>query len=118
MIEVWRMSNYMVSPHKGPNQVVKTDDIVSGEIWHKYPRALGVRWTSDWDCSEHTQWWYCIKDTPFVLSELKAKRRYEITKGSRNFTVRRLNSDEFIEQMYDVYKDALTGYKNTPPPSC
>ena len=115
MIEVWRMSNHMVSPHKGPNQEVKTDDIVSGEIWHKYSRALGVRWTSSWDCSEHTQWWYCIKDTPFVLSELKAKRRYEITKGSRNFTVRRLNSEEYIERMYDVYKDALTGYKNTPP---
>lgn len=113
----WILSNYIVSPRFGPNRIVNIEEIESRRIWQYFPKALAVRWISCWDCPEVTQMWYCIKDSPFVLSELKAKRRYEITKGTRNFVVRRINSDEYVEQMYDVYKEGLTGYKHTSPKS-
>lgn len=71
---------------------------------------LLVRWTTDFDCPEKTEWWYCIKDTPFDINSLKSKRRYEINKGKKNFNVKEINPLDFKEEIYEVYKKAVSSY--------
>lgn len=72
--------------------------------------ALLARWTTNWDCGHDTNWWYVIKDSPFDISSLKSKRRYEITKGRRNFSVRRIDPTEYKEELYRVTIEALSGW--------
>lgn len=68
---------------------------------------------SAFDISKEKPWWYVIKDTPFDLSQLNAKRRYETTKGNRNFEVSFVEHPlDFKSELYEVYKESITtGYK-------
>lgn len=78
---------------------------------------LLARWTTDWDCGYETNWWYVIKDTPFDIASLKAKRRYEINKGKKNFEVREINVSKFREEMYNVTIAAYSSWPEKYRPS-
>lgn len=69
-----------------------------------------VRWTTEYDCGYETEWWYCIKDNTVDISRLKAKRRYEITHGLKNFDVRKISPKEYAEQIFIVYELAFKEY--------
>jgi hypothetical protein len=70
-----------------------------------------VRWIEDFDCGYETNWWYVIKDTPFDINALKAKRRYEITKGLKNFDVHRIEPQDHSQELYAV---ACAAYEEYP----
>lgn len=72
--------------------------------------ALLARWTSGWDCGYETNFWYVIKDTPYNITTLKAKRRYEINKGKRNFQVQRINPKEYADKIFHVAEKAFSAY--------
>ena len=71
---------------------------------------LLARWTSDFDCGKETEWYYVIKDDEFDISKLKAKRRYEINKGNKNFYSKIINPVEFSEEIYFVASEAYSIY--------
>lgn len=71
---------------------------------------LLARWTSDFDCGKETEWYYVIKDDEFDISKLKAKRRYEINKGNKNFYSKVINPVEFSEEIYFVASEAYSIY--------
>ena len=109
----WNYYNFCMIPNVFPHETVDDTFVKSGAVW-KGNKALLARWTSDFDCSQPTSWWYFIKRDTFDLNQLKSNRRYKITKGTKNFEVRRLDPREFAPQLYQVYLDAMTGY---PPES-
>lgn len=76
-----------------------------------------ARWTTEFDCGYETNWWYVIKDTPFDINVLKAKRRYEINKGNRNFYVKEINPTETVENIYDVAVAAYAAYPESYRPN-
>ena len=69
-----------------------------------------ARWTSDFDCGYETDWWYEIKDTPLDLAGLKAKRRYEIKKGEKNFRVEEIDPAGRMDDFLRVTKAAYSGW--------
>ena len=71
---------------------------------------LLIRWTTEFDCSKETDWWYCIKDAPFDINSLKSKRRYEINKGKKNFSVEIINPKEYKEEIYIIQKLSYLEY--------
>ena len=83
MIEGWRYYNHAVVPTCAPHENANLSPIIDGSIW-SIKGALLARWTSEFDCEQETNFWYIIKDCPFDISSLKAKRRYEINKGLKN----------------------------------
>lgn len=64
----------------------------------------------DFDCGYETNWWYVIKDTPFDISALKAKRRYEINKGIKNFDVKEIDPVNCAEKLCNVQIAAYSAY--------
>lgn len=87
-------------------------------IYGKFRGApLLARWTTDFDCGYETNWWYVIKDTPFDISELKAKRRYEINKGIKNFDVKEIEPDLYADELYNVQLAAYSAYPKKYRPS-
>lgn len=58
-----------------------------------------------------------IKDTPFDINALKAKRRYEINKGNKNFCVEEMNPSEWVENIYDVAVAAYSTYPESYRPN-
>ena len=86
IIEGWKYYNHAAIPTTPPHKAPNMEPVNNGEIW-KIKGALLARWTSDFDCDSETSFWYVILDHPFNLSSIKAKRRYEINKGLKNYHV-------------------------------
>ena len=117
-IEGWRYYNHLAIPTAAPHENPKKAPIEDNSIWqidHKTP--LLARWTTDFDCGYETNWWYVIKDTPFDISKLKAKRRYEINKGVKNFNVIKINPLDFKEELYNVTVAAFSAYPKKRRPT-
>lgn len=109
-LEGWKYYNHALIPDRPPHDQPDPAPVESGTAWKQEPRALLARWTTDFDCGYETGWWYVIKDTPFDLAALKAKRRYEINKGSRYFEIRRIDPNCYREELFAVEKAAFAGW--------
>lgn len=64
----------------------------------------------DFDCGYETPWWYCIKDEPFDITSINAKKRYEINKGKKNFEVKLINPLDYSDEMYAVFISGTSSY--------
>lgn len=111
MIEGWKYYNHAMIPTTAPHEMPDLKPVDDGSIW-KIGCGITflVRWSSDWDCGYETEWWYCIKDTPFDISALKSKRRYEINKGNKNFSVKKINPKKYENDLYRITLLAYSGW--------
>ena len=108
----WKYYNHAVIPTTAPHEEPDLTPIRDGSIWHiDGKKPLLARYTTNWDCGYDTGWWYVIKDTPFDISALKTKRRYEITKAMRFFDVKEIvNPIEYTEAFAYVQERAFSAY--------
>lgn len=98
------------------NEAPHLDITVEGTSKLDFHGAMVAIWTDHFDCPYETEYWYCIKDDLLDLSALKAKRRYEINKGNKNFTTKVINPTEYAKELYEVYTGSLAGYPGNPAP--
>lgn len=95
------------APHEDPDTSL-LDDISN---WKESKgKVFLARWTSNFDCKDNTDWWYCIKDTPFEIEKLNSKRRYEVRKGEKNFITKKIDPREYKEDLFAVQKAAFSAY--------
>lgn len=107
----WKYYMHAFLPTCQPHEEVDISLVQSGELWRSRGRSgLLARWTSDFDCGYETLWWYVIKDKPFDINALKAKRRYDIKRGIQFFEVRRIDPVLYAEQLYEVQVSAYSVY--------
>ncbi len=119
-IEGWRYYNHAALPDTPPHVTVDLSPIKSGDIWKIHKGCFLARWITDYDCPEATNWWYVIKDSSFNIADLKSKRRYEITKGKRFFSVRQIDPKCYKKDIYDIQVKAYSAYpaKYRPTVDC
>ena len=112
-IEGWKYYIHAAIPTTAPHEPVYVEPIENGEIWKIEGEGTPflARWHSDWDCGYETEWWYCIKDTPFDISSIKSKRRYEINKGNKNFVVKEIHPQDYAEELYKI---TIAAYETYP----
>lgn len=72
--------------------------------------AMFARWTTDFDCGYPTEWWHCIKDTPFDLQKIDRNHRYKINKANKYFEVREIDPKAYAEELYQVQVEAFKAY--------
>ena len=113
----WIYYNRAALPTVSPKDEPDTAPVRSGEIWKTDGHPLLARWTTAFDCGCETEWWYVVKDTPFDIAQLKAKRRYEINKGSRFFDVRRISAGDYKNELYLIQVAAFSVYPKKYRPS-
>ena len=85
--------------NESPNVVVD-DQMIKDAL--KKSNAWFARYITEFDISENTEWWYCLKDDKYDISLFKAKARYEINKGRKNFYVNKINAFEYDEDIYII----------------
>ena len=117
-IDGWKYYNHAAVPTTAPHEEPDMAPIKDGSIWKLGGRRapLLARWTADFDCDCETNWWYVMKDSPFDIQALKAKRRYEINKGNKNFLTREIVPAEWCEEIYKVTTEAYTAYPEAHRP--
>lgn len=117
-IDGWKYYNHAAIPTTAPHENPSTLSIEDGSIWKiEGATPLLARWTTDFDCGRETNWWYVIKDTPFDINTLKAKRRYEINKGVKNFSVAEIVPTDYSKDLYSVQVAAYSAYPQKYRPS-
>ena len=107
---LWIYYNHAMIPTTAPHEEPDLRIINDGSIWKRKERPILARWTTNFDCDCETDWWYVIKDTEFDISALKAKRRYEIKKGAKNFYVKRIEASNYCNELYEVQINAFSAY--------
>lgn len=119
-VQGWKYYNHAMIPDCAPYEEPDLSALKNGQIWknvHGVGTPLLARWTTDWDCGHETNWWYCIKDTPVVLEDLRKQSRKDIRKGIGNCEVRIIECAQYVEQLYECYKQAWLHYKNVGEPT-
>lgn len=116
-INGWQYYVNAAIPTTPPHIEIDTEAVNNGNIWELDGKPFLARWTTDWDCGHETNWWYCIKDTPFDISALKSKRRYEINKGNKNFVVEEIDPSAYSEDLFRVTSAAYETYPASYRPS-
>lgn len=109
-IKGWKYYNHAAIPTTAPHDKPELQPIEDGSIWKLENVPLLARWTTEFDSEHDTNWWYVIKDTPFDISSLKAKRRYEINKGMDNYKVIEIDPLNYKEELYGVQVAAFSAY--------
>ena len=110
-IKDWQYYKHCVISRLAPHETPNLKPIEDGSIWHiDGKRPIMARYTTNWDCGYDTGWWNTIKDSPFDISALKTKRRYEITRALRFFDVKEIEPLEYIEALSEVQEQAFSAY--------
>ena len=79
-------------------------------LWKARKGILLARYTTDFDCAGPCPWWFSIKDTPILLDEMKAKKRYRVSTGLKNAEVKKINPLDYGKQLYRCFRAASDGY--------
>ena len=104
----WKYYNHAIIPDVPPHVRIGEKDVDKGKLFSQYRDAYLIRWTENYDCGAPTNYWYVIKDEPFDILALKAKRRYEVNKGKKNFTVRKIEPYNYKENLFSIVNSAFS----------
>lgn len=83
---------------------------IANEMIWKRKGTLFVQYTTNFDCSEVTNYWYVIKDSPFSLDELKSKYRTSVRSALKKNRVEKIEPKEHCNELYEVYHKAYSKY--------
>ncbi len=108
---MWRYYNHSLIPECPPNVTADVTEALESDYW-KNKQTFFICYTSDYGSDKYKEWYYCIKDNPLDLDKLKAKRRYEINKGEKNFKVKEIEPEKYKEELYRIYSAAVYSYKS------
>lgn len=111
MNDGWKYYNHALIPTCAPHEEVNTDIFFDKKFKKLNRGVLFARYTTDFDCKNETQWWYCIKDAPIDIDTMKAKKRYEIARGLKTFEVKKIDPVQYSEQLYDCFNKAAERYE-------
>ncbi|MBQ8525169.1 MAG: hypothetical protein IJ460_00390 [Clostridia bacterium] len=110
-IDGWKYYNHAVIPDCAPHDTPDINPVIDGSIWQiDGGKPILARWTTNFDCGYDTGWYFVIKDTPFDIGAVNAKRRYEINKGNKNFNFRKIDVSIDGDALYDVHVCATETY--------
>jgi len=69
-----------------------------------------VRWTSDWDSQNPTEFWHIIKDGVSSLEELSGNTRHNVRRGLKRSIFERVDANVIMGEGYSVYQKAFDKY--------
>ena len=106
----WRKYNGALIPEYPPHVEISVDSTEVLKNINKQ-RAFFARWTTDFDCSEETEFWYVIQDVPLEMNDYKPKVRNQIKRSLKKCSVIKVKKEEIIKSGYNSYYSAFQNYK-------
>lgn len=109
----WHFYNHAAVPDCLLTEEPDMTPLTDGSVWKMSNGGapLLVRYTTNFDCKEETQYWYVVKDGPFDMNELSQKQRHHIRTALKRCKVEKVNPKEYFEALYEVYHAAYLQYE-------
>ncbi len=83
------------APHILVDEKIVIKELTKSKAWF-------AQYTTEFDVTQPTTWWYCIKDDKYDIGSFKAKARYEVNKGRKNFFVKSICPLEYKKEIFDI----------------
>jgi len=113
----WKYYHGALLPQTAPHIKIELSKEEEQELL-RLSKAYFLRYVSDWDKEEESQFWYVIKDHEEDLEQYKSKIRNQIKRGLKNCIVKKVLKDEIANHGYEVYRSASNSYNtNLMPPN-
>ena len=109
---IWKKYHGALIPNVAPNVEINLTKEESKELLKK-TNAYFLRYISEWDTKNNSEFWFVIKDGKEDLDFYKSKIRNQIKKGLKNCIVKKVSNEEIAQKGYEVYKKAFDNYNTT-----
>lgn len=108
----WKYYNHAAIPTVAPHEMPDLSPVKNGSIWNiEGKKPLLIRYTTDWDCRQDTEWWYLIREAPFDINGLSSNSRKHIKEAFRKVRVEKIDPKEYVDALYECYHQAYLKYK-------
>jgi len=107
----WKYYKMMLLPDSDPKEELTVTAEDRKALFRQYKKALLIRYTTEFDRTTDSRWYYCIKDTTYDLDLLKSKRRNVVKKAIANFDVRQITLTDYVDQFHALLNDAFQAYE-------
>jgi len=105
----WKKYNGALIPDQPPHlEIDDSDCLIKKKI--SANNAFFARWTTDFDCSEETEFWYVICDEFQPVESLSKNTRNNVRRGLKRCDVKKVKCQYIIENCYSIYKNAFDNY--------
>ena len=110
----WKYYNHALIPNTAPHiipnlELLKDKKKFSKKKWGGN-KPLLIRYTTDYDKVDNSNWWFVICDKPFDINLLNTKKRYQIKQARKNFDVKIINPLDYAKELYFVYEETQKSY--------
>lgn len=107
--EGWKYYNHSIIPTCAPHETPNTK-CIDNDIFNVLGGLL-IRYTTDFDNHEFSNFWYVVKDAPFSMEDLKTKYRHNVRTALKKCLVKIIDPQIYIDQIIRVYHEAVIRYK-------
>jgi hypothetical protein len=97
-------------PYESPSKEIKITKAEAKKLLKKTGTYL-IRWYSDWDSKQETNFWFIIKDIEENLESYNSNNKRKIRKSLKNCIVKKVSKKVIADNGYKVYKNAFLSYK-------
>lgn len=109
----WKLYNNVLIPGVPPHIAINLTNKEAKKLV-KDTNAYFIRWPTDFNSSNETNFWYIIKDSFEELDDMKKNKRRDIKKGLNNFSVKIVSKDYIADNGFDIYVKVLDRYDINP----
>ncbi len=106
----WKNYQGVLIPDTPPHARVELSENDAGYLL-KESGAYFLRWTTGFDCSRETDFWYVIKDGSGSMEDLNTKIRTKVRRGLKNCNVEKVSAEYIGQNGYHVYISAFERYR-------
>ena len=104
----WRRYNGALIPLNPPHIEVDTNGV---EEKIRKENVFFARWTSNFDCSKETEFWYVICDKFIPFDKLSRNTRNNVRRGLKRCQVKKVSHQFIMENAYPIYRKAFDNYQ-------
>lgn len=106
----WRLYQGVLIPDEPPDKEIK---ITTQQIKYllKTSGAYFIRWISNFDCQNKTEFWYVIKDSSSQLDSLSQNTRHNVRRGLKRCIIEKIPAEIVAKEGYESYIQAFNKYE-------
>lgn len=105
----WKYYQGALIPKCAPHFKIKLNKEEEKELL-KLSKTYFLRYVSDWDKEEQSEFWYVIKDNFEGMHELSSNTRSKVRRGLKHCIVKQVTQDDIAAEGYEVYFHAFKNY--------
>jgi len=111
----WKHYHGALLPQDAPHIKIELTKEEEQELL-KLSKAYFLRYVSDWDKEEQSQFWYVVKDDFGGIEELSSNTRSKVRRGLKHCMVKKVNQKVIANEGYEVYRHAFKNYNTYMEP--